>query len=67
VSLNATTVGNGTTQPFHVELMALNARNVEVYCQGRNFREWRCRVIDKSTLQNRVMYYVGEEFDLGIV
>ena len=38
-----------------------------LHCQGWNFREQRCRVIDKSTLRNGVMYYVREEYYLVIV
>jgi len=40
---------------------------VKYLCQGRNFREWRCKVIDKSTLWDGVIYYVGEEYYLVIV
>jgi len=31
-------------------------------CQGRNGGECRSKVIDKSTLQNGVMYYVREGY-----
>jgi len=37
------------------------------FYQGWNCRGWRCRVIDKSTLWNGVMYYVTEEYYLAIV
>jgi len=37
------------------------------FCQGQNFGRRRYRVVDRTTLQNGVMYYVGEEYYLAIV
>jgi len=36
-------------------------------CQRQNSRGQRSKVIDKSTLQNRVMYYIREEYYLAMV
>jgi len=36
-------------------------------CQGQNGGGQRNRVIDKSTLWNGVVYYIGEEYYLAIV
>jgi len=38
-----------------------------VHCQEWNGGGWRNGVIDKSTLWNGVMYYIGEEYYLAIV
>jgi len=52
VSLNATTVGNGATQPFHAELMALNARNVGAHTNLSIIGTWHgvARLMIKLTL-----------------
>ena len=51
---------------INVEISA-GLETVKYLCQERNFGGWRCKVIDKSTLWDGVMYYVGEEYYLAIV
>jgi len=37
------------------------------FCQGQNGGGWRSKVIDKSILWNRVVYYVRGEYYLALV
>ena len=48
-------------------LRSTGLETVKYLCQGQNFGGWRCKVIDKSTLWDGVMYHVGEEYYLAIV
>jgi len=56
--------GYGNLIKFKARIVAKGFSQI---CQGWNFRKWRCRVIDKSTLWSGVMYYIREEYYLAIV